>query len=100
MHVSRINVVQSFRARDLAGTGKSRRGRVRFVEHFEIGMERCEMPRHIEPEIFCEPFRRAMQLCVAVILTGDQQCRDFEPNIRFVSQIFQRVEDRLDLSKT
>src|SRR5262249_32142385 len=68
MHVAGVNVVQPFRASDLAGTSECGRGRVWFIEHFEIRVERCEMPRHLGPEIFHEPFRCAMQLVIAVVL--------------------------------
>ena len=82
--VARVNVVQPFCARDLAGADKRRRWCMRFVEHFEIGMERREMPRHIRPEIFREPLGRAMERRVAVVLAWNQQRGDFEPNVRFV----------------
>src|SRR5439155_4415558 len=65
VHVPGIDVMQAFRARDLTCAGKSPSGCVRCIEHFEIRMERGEMPRHIGPEIFREPLSRAMQLGVA-----------------------------------
>src|SRR5438876_771199 len=76
--ISSVNVMQTFRARDLSRARKRRRGRMRFIKHLEIRMKCREMPRHIRPQIFDEPFRRAMQFVVAVVLAGDQQRRDFE----------------------
>src|SRR5438132_4873920 len=63
-------------------------------------MERGEMPWHSWPKIFCEPFRRAMQLSIAVVLAGNDKRRDFEPDVCFVPEIFQRVEYRLKVGKT
>ena len=100
MNVSGINIVQPFRVRDLSRASQRRGWRVRFVEHFEIGMERSEMPRHIGPEIFREPLSRVMQLRVAVVLAWNQQCSDFKPDVRFAPEIFQRVEHGPKLSKT
>ena len=69
--VTGVNVLKSLRARYLARSRERRGWRVRFVQHFEIRMECGEMPWHIQPEIFCEPFRCAMQLRVAVVLAGN-----------------------------
>ncbi len=41
-----------------------------------------------------------MQLRVAVVLARNEQRRDFKPNVRFVTEIFKRVEHRTELSKT
>src|SRR5215471_18688831 len=100
MYVSGVNGMKPFRPRDLARTGERRSGCLRFVEHLEIGMKRSEMPWHISSEIFCEPFRSAMQFVITVVLSGNQKRRNFEPDMGFVTEIFQRVEYRLKLCKT
>ena len=58
------------------------------------------MPRNIRSEIFRKPFAGAVQLRVAVILAGNQQRGDFKANVRFVPEIFERVEYRPELGKT
>ena len=58
------------------------------------------MPRHIRPEIFHEPVRSAINLVITVVVAGNQQRRDFKPDVRFVPEIFQSVEHRRELRKT
>ena len=41
-----------------------------------------------------------MQLSIAVVLAGNEKCRDFKPDVCFVPEIFQRVEHWLKLRKT
>src|SRR5262252_10006097 len=100
MYVSCVNVMKPFRACDLASARERGRWRVRFIEHFEIGMEGREVPWHISAEILCEPFRSAMQFVIAVVFARNEQRCDFKPDVRFVSEIFQCVEHRLKLGKT
>src|SRR5438067_9900551 len=100
MDVSCVNVVQTLRTRDLTCTAKRYGWRVRLIKHLEVGMKRREMPWHIRSEIFRKPLARAMQLGVAVVLAGNEQRRDFKPDIRFVPEIFQGIEHRTELSKT
>ena len=88
MDVSGVNVMQTLRTGDLACTGKRCRWCVRFIEHLEVGMKRREMPWHIRSEIFRKPLARAMQFGVAVVLAGNEQRRDFKPDVRFASEIF------------
>ena len=88
MDISSINVVQTLRTRDLACAGERCRWCMRFVEHLEVGMKRREMPRYVRPEIFRKPLARAMQLGLAVVLAGNEQRRDFKPDVRFASEIF------------
>src|SRR4029453_5105984 len=73
VNVARVNVMKPLRPGDLAGARKRRGRRVRFGEHFEVGMERCEMPGNLRPEIFRKPFGRAMKLRVAVVLAWNNQ---------------------------
>src|SRR5947208_3064095 len=63
-------------------------------------MKRGEMPRHIGAEIFRKPFRCAMQLRIAVVLTGNQKRRHFKPDVRLMPEILERVEHRRELRKT
>src|SRR5438093_4053095 len=100
MDFSGVNVMQTLRTGVLACTSKRCRWRVRFIEHLEVGMKRREMPRHIRPQIFSKPLGRAMQLGVAVILPRNEQRRDFKPDVRFVSKIFEGIEHRTELGKT
>ena len=71
VHVSSVNVMQPFWARDLASMRERGWRRVRLVSHFEIGMKRREMPRHIRAQIFREPVGRAINLVVVVVLAGN-----------------------------
>ena len=41
-----------------------------------------------------------MQLSVAVVLARNKQRRDFKPDVRFTSEIFEGIEDRTELGKT
>ena len=85
MHVACVNVMQAFRACDLASARERGRWRVRFIEHFEIGMEGGEMPRHIRPKILHEPLGCTMQLIVGIVFARNQERGDFKPYVRFVS---------------
>src|SRR4029077_20638150 len=100
MDVSGVNVVQTLRPRDLACAGKRCRRCMRFIEHLEVGMKCREMPRYIRPEVFRKPLACAMQLSVAVVLARNKQRRDFEPDVRFISEMFQRIEHGTELGKT
>src|SRR5438094_7393406 len=100
MDVSCVNVVQTLRTRDLTCTAKRYGWRVRLIKHLEVGMKRREMPWHIHSQIFREPLARAMQLGLAVVLARNEQRRDFKPDVRFVSKIFEGIEHRTELGKT
>src|SRR5205823_1832114 len=41
-----------------------------------------------------------MQLSLAVVLARNKQRRDFKPDVRFTSEIFEGIEDRTELGKT
>src|SRR5437763_16453740 len=41
-----------------------------------------------------------MQICVVVILPRNEQRRDFKPNVRLGSEIFESIEHRTELGKT
>ena len=42
-------------------------------------------------------FGQAMQFCIVVILTGDQQGGEFEPAVGFIVDVFERIQDRLQV---
>jgi len=57
MNVADVHMMQPGGQGSLARTNKRFRGRWRKVEHLKIGMERCEMQRHIRTEVADETNR-------------------------------------------
>jgi len=57
MNVADVHMMQPGGQGSPARTNKRFRGRWPKVEHFEIGMERCEMQRHIRTEVADETNR-------------------------------------------
>ena len=93
MDVAGIDIVQALRESYLPRAVQCLSWSARLVEHFEIGMEGREVPRHVGSKVFREPLRGAMNLRVAVILIRNEQCGDFKPDVSFL-QKFQRLEHR------
>ena len=63
-------------------------------------MEGREVDRYIGAEFFDDPLRELFQLLLRIILAGNEQGRDLEPNIRVMLEIDERVEHRLKASST
>ena len=50
------------------------------------------------PELLHDPLRHRLQLGVGIILAGDQQGGELEPDLRFVLEILQRLQHRLQVA--
>ena len=52
------------------------------------------MQRHLGPQPLDHPLGHRLDLGVGIVLAGDQQRRHFEPDVRFVLEIFEGLEHR------
>jgi len=98
--VAGIDVAESLFDSDSSGADECFwRGR-REVSHFPVGMEGGEMERDIGSEVFSDPFGHLMEFFVGIVFGGDDQVGYFKPDIGFVLQVFQGVEDLVELGAT
>ena len=67
------------------------------VHHFPVRMEGREMQRHVGPEALHHPGALRLEFGVGVVLAGNQQGRDLEPDLRLVLEVLERVEHRIEL---
>jgi hypothetical protein len=78
-----------------AGTTQRRR-RCRWnVEHLEVGMKRREVKRNLGAEILHKPRTKQFDFFFRVIVTGDEECSDLEPDPGVLADPHERVEDWL-----
>ena len=98
VHVAGVDVMQAVSERDGARAGKSRRRCGRMVHHLPVGMERGEVERHVGPELVEHPARELVELAVAVVLTGNEESRDLEPDVGLVAEVEQGVEHGAELA--
>ena len=68
------------------------RRRVGFLQHLPVGMEGREVQRNLRAELVNEPAREPFQLARRVVLVGDQQGGDLEPDIGLLLDVDQGVE--------
>src|SRR2546425_6518909 len=90
--ISLVNVMESHRARDLAGAMQRFGRRARLVLQLEIGMKRREVQRHIGAEMIQDPLRQLARLRRIVVQRGDHQVRDLEPDVGLFFQPLESFE--------
>jgi hypothetical protein len=56
------------------------------------------VPRHVRPQVGDSPLRHALDLEIGIVVAGNQEGGDLEPNLGFVFDVHQRVEDWLQLA--
>ena len=55
------------------------------------------MPRYVRADIFHHPLGHFLELLVRVILAGNQQSGDLEPDIGLMLEVLERIEHRLQV---
>ena len=95
--ISLVNVMESHRARDLAGAMQRFGRRARLVLQFEIGMKRREVQRHIGAEMLQNPFRQFARLRRIIVQRRDHQVGDLEPDVGLVFQPLESFEHGLKM---
>jgi hypothetical protein len=56
-------------------------------------MKRREVQRHVGAELGGDPFRERVDFLLRVIVAGDQERRDLEPDVGLALQVHERLED-------
>ena len=98
MNVAGVDVTQPRPLRNFPCERQCGRRRSRHIAHSPIGVKRREMERHVGAEPIHDPFRERADLGRAVIVAGDQQRRDLEPDAGHPLNVLQRLKDRIQLS--
>ena len=97
VHVAGVDVMQAFRQGDLARPGQRRSRRGHDIHHLVIGMERREMKRHVGSQLAHDPLRLGLDFGVGIVLAGNDQVGDLEPDVGLVLELDERVEHRLQV---
>src|SRR5690606_25911828 len=80
VHVARVDVTQTVVEGDLAGAAQGVRRRRGNVTHLEVWMEGGEVQGYVWAEVVQQPFTLLRDLGVGVVVPGNQQRRDLEPD--------------------
>src|SRR5215213_8617509 len=67
-----------------------------YIKHLVVGMEGRKVQWHVRPEPLGDPPGLGVDLRLRVIVAGDQQRGDLEPDIGLVAQETQGVEHRFE----
>lgn len=70
--------------RDFSGSLQRFLGSVRRVTHFEVRVKSRKVQWNIRSQVFGKPSTQLIQFLVAIVLSGNQQSRDFNPHLRFL----------------
>src|SRR5208282_3529208 len=97
--VTHVGVPHAVAQSNLPGPAKRGRRRRRAVEHAVIGMKRGEMERDVRPELLDHPLRQLVELAVRVVLAGNQERRQLEPDRRFVLEVLEGLEHRRERAR-
>ena len=98
MNIAGVYEMQTVGQRNVAGSVQGARWRVFLVQHFPIRVECREMHRHIRPEFIMNPSTHLFDFAARIILSGDQQRGNLEPDLGFALEIDQRLQDGLELA--
>jgi hypothetical protein len=60
---------------------------MRLVPHLPVGVESGEVKRYVGAKLGCDPAAQRIDLSVAVVLAGDKEGGDFEPDVGLALQI-------------
>jgi len=72
-------------------------GRRRHVEHAEVGVERREVQRHLIADVPEDPAAHPADILRVVVVAGDDEVRDLEPDVRLLPEPLEGVEHRLEV---
>ncbi len=95
--VSDVGVLQAGFECDVSSGDQCFVGCAGSVQHAEVGMECGEVDRDAVADVFENPVAHPFQFVGAVVFVGDQQVGDFEPDVGFVFEPDEGVEDGLEL---
>ncbi len=99
MHVTGVRIADAVLHGDVSCPRESLRRCVRFVEHAKVGMKGGEVHRDVGAEVFDDPLCHLLKFLVRVVFTGNEQRRKFEPDVRFLLEINQRIENGLQIAR-
>jgi len=94
--VADIDVVEPVADGDGARLLQRRERRGFGLQHAIVGMKRGEMQGNVCSQFPHRPLRERVKLLFGIVLARNEQRRDLGPDIRFVDEIFERIEDRLE----
>ena len=97
--VTHVGVPHAVAQGDLPGPAQRRWRRRRTVEHPVIGVKRREMERNVRPELLDHPLRQLVELGVRVVLAGNQQRRQLEPDRGLVLEVLEGLEHRRERAR-
>ena len=63
------------------------------LPHVIVGMEGGEMQGNVRSQLAGNPLGQRVELLIGIVLAGNEQRRDLGPDIRFVNEIFERIEN-------
>src|SRR6516162_6954868 len=97
--VAGVDVTQTRLQRDAPRRLQRRRRRRRRVHHLPVRMKGREVQRHVGAETLHHPAALRLDFRGRVVLAGNEQRRDLEPNIGLVFEVFERLEHRVKLAR-
>ena len=100
MDVAGVGVAHPVALGDLPGPSECRGWRVRSVQHLEVRVKSGEMERHVRTQVLHDPTGHLVDLLLGVVLAGDDQVGDLEPDVGFLLQVNQGVQNRPQVPRT
>src|SRR5258706_7199480 len=98
--VADVAVADAHRAGDLSCARERGGGRAGLVGHLEIGMKRGEVQRHGVAQVFQHPAGEPPGLLRVVVLSGDHEIGDLEPDTGLALEPPERVEHRIEVRES
>src|SRR5215475_9578724 len=98
-NIANIAVFDTCGERDLPGALQGCRGGSWLVRHSEIWMERREVKRHRISQIFENPITELLSFFGSIVLVGDHQICDLEPDVSFILKPLEGIEHRIEVRK-
>src|SRR5215469_4491544 len=92
VNVSSVHVANTCFRRDPSRPSERLWGRWRRVQHLPIRVECREVQRHVGAKAIVNPGTLRFDFGRRVVLTGNEQGGDFEPDVRFVLEVFKRFK--------
>ena len=96
VNVSSVHVANTRIRRDASRSSERLRGCWRCVHHPPIRVECREVQRHVGTEAIDNPGTLRFDFSPRIVLTGNEQGGDFEPDVRFVFEVFERFKHRCE----
>src|SRR5437899_12222289 len=90
--VAGIDMLQPTGAGEVAGTRQCRGWRCRLVTHLPVRVEGGEMHRHVGAERCRYPAAQSVDLPLGIVLAGNQQGGDLQPDAGLSLEVDERVE--------